>query len=364
MINDIFNIGKSKDTTEAVEIATKQISNPTLVVFVSSYGHFEGATKLLHEKYPLAQVIGMTGYAYSKTEAVTEYVGVWAINSGIEAKCDVMNDLDRFPMKHIKKLEQAVEQVHPGRENTICLAFMTNDQDCLTTTLNSVLMRKNVELIGATPFNSLECENPLGDKVSLNGIVYKNSCVYAVIKNLNGRVKVYKENIYQAIGKKMVVTKVNKETNEILELNGKPALKEYYSSIDEATNGTREGIIQNSICRLVGHEEFSLVTDILPKGMVCKKKLDVNDVICAEKLGDYRQVNAETKRMIDADFSKVSTIFTLDCIFRYLAFSEVNYIQTYLNTIQSIGKQVGFITGGETYKNQSMHQTMVCAVFE
>lgn len=363
-MNDIFCIGKSNNAVTAVESATKQITNPTLIVFVSSYEHFEEATRLLHEKYPSTQIIGMTGYAYSKNEAVTEYVGVWAINSGIEVKCDVINDLDRFPMKYIRKLEQSVDQVKPGRENTICLAFMTNNQDCLTTTLNSVLMKKNIELIGSTPFNSLEYENPLGDKVSLNGVVYKNSGVYAVIKNLNGKVKVYKENIYQAIGKKMVVTKVNKATNEIIELNGKPALEEYYSSVDEATNGTREGVIQNSICRLVGSEEFTLVTYILPKGMFCQKKLDVNDVICAVKLGDYKQINAETKRMIAADFNKVSTILTLDCIFRHLAFSQDGYTQEYLNNIQSIGKHVGFIVGGETYKNQSMHQTMVCAVFE
>lgn len=363
-MNDIFGIGKSNNAATAVESATKQITNPALIIFVSSYEYFEEATRLLHEKYPLAQIIGMTGYAYFNSEAVTEYVGVWAISSGIEVRCDVMGDLDRFPMKHIRKLEEAVDQVKPGRENTICLTFMTNNQDCLTTTLNSVLMKKNVELIGGTPFNSLKYENPLGDKVSLNGVVYKNSGVYAVIKNLNGKVKVYKENIYQAIGKRMVVTKVNKATNEIVELNGKPALKEYYNSVDEATDGTRAGIVQNSICHLVGHEEFTLVTDILPKGMFCTKKLDVNDVICAVKLGDYKQINAETKRMIAADFNKVSAILTLDCIFRYLAFSQDGYTQDYLKNIQSIGKHIGFITGGETYKNQSMHQTMVCAVFE
>ena len=36
-----------------------------------------------------------------------------------------------------------------------------------------------------------------GGRVSANGRVYKDSVAYAIVKNQNGRVKAYKENIYR-----------------------------------------------------------------------------------------------------------------------------------------------------------------------
>lgn len=364
MLRDYFCIGTSKNVSEAVEVATKQLDEAKFMVFISNYEYFDEATQILHEKYPLATIIGITGYVYSKSDTVKEFVAVWAINEGIEFQCDVMEDLQEYPIKHIKKLEQAVNRVKPGKENTICLAFMTNNQDVVTTTLNSVLVKNQIDLIGATPLRGLQYENPLGDKVSLNGVVYTNSCVYAIIKNTGGKIKVYKENIYRAIGQRMLVNKVNEETGEVIELNGKPAIQEYNRVVSEINDEKEHTIIPNSICRLVGNQEFTLVTYIKPESVVCMKKLMPNDVICAAELGDYKQINDETIKQIKADFNHISTIFTIDCIFRNITFDELNYTSTYLSKIQEMGKHIGMISGGETYKMQSTHQAMVCAVFE
>lgn len=364
MLKDYFGVGVSKNVSEAVEAATKQLNEAKFMVFISNYEYFDEVTQKLHEKYPSTTIIGVSGYVYSKLDTVKEFVAVWAINEGIEFECNVMEDLQEYPIKHIKELEQAVDKVKPGKENTICLAFMTNNQDVVTTTLNSVLVKNKIDLIGATPLRGLQYENPLCDKISLNGVVYTNSCVYAIVKNIGGKIKVYKENIYRAIGQRMLVDKVNQETGEVIELNGKPAVQEYNRVVSEINDKNEHTIIPNSICRLVGNQEFTLVTYIEPESVVCLKKLIPNDVICVAELGDYKQINDETIQQIKADFNHVSTIFTVDCIFRNTAFNELNYTSTYLSKIQKLGKHVGMISGGETYKMQSTHQAMVCAVFE
>lgn len=364
MLNDYWCIGTNKEVVQAVESATKDLSNPKFMVFASNYENFEEATRLLHEKYPECMIMGMSGYAYSKTETVTEYVAVWAVKEGVTVHCDVIEDLDQYPIKHIKKIEHSVEMVKPGRDNTVCLSFMTNGQDCLTTTMNSVLLKNHIELWGATPLRGLQYENPIGDKVSLNGKIYMNSCVYAVIKNNSGKAKVYKENIYCPIGQRMRITKMNKDTGEIMELNGKPALKEYQRVVGEIKGEDAKNIVGNSICRIVGNEEYTFVLEVQANKITCLKQLACNDVISVAGMGDYEAINQETIKKIKGDFTHITTIFTLDCIFRNLAFNERNYTKNYLSNVQSLGRHVGLITGGETYKLQSVHQTMVCAVFE
>lgn len=89
----------------------------------------------------------------------------------------------------------------------------------MLTTLHSVLKRQNISLVGGT-----------GDanKVSVNGKIYEDAVAYALIKNNNGRVKAYKENIYRQMGNYRFIASKTKKSEYILgQLNGKPAKQVY-----------------------------------------------------------------------------------------------------------------------------------------
>lgn len=361
MIKDQIFISKQKEVSSAIDEIAHSITNPKFIIFMSSYIKFEEASILLHKKYPEANIIGMSGNVYEKVDMIEDSILVWGFNDGVESVCNVIKDLDKCPIKYIKQIQVDSEHIKAGKDNTICVSFATNHQERLSTTLNTVLARTNIELMGGTPLKDMSTP---GDMVSLNGEVYKNACVYAFIKSVSGKVKIYKENIYKPTGHKMVVTKMDPTGRKILELNGRPALKEYYDCIDNATNGTRDNIILNSLCRLVGTEEYILATTLDKDGIIVYKEIDCNDILCAVELGDYKQIINRTVSTIKEDFRQISTIFTIDCLFRYFALKNVNYIQGYLNVIQSTAKQVGFLVAGEQYKTQYVNQTMVCAVFE
>ena len=361
-MKDYIGIGEGKNIEQAISNATKGLENPKLVIFICDYDKFDQVTKSLHDKYSNSNVIGMTGYAFSKSGMLSEGVLVWGITEGIDNVAGVIGDLDKYPVKHIKEFQNNINSINGAKENTICLEFSTNRQERLSTTMNAALNKTGIELIGGSPLKYPT--EPTGDKVSLNGKIYNNSCVYVLIKNLNGKVKVYKENLYKRVGRKMSVTKINSDTGEIIELNGKPALKEFYDVIDEATNNSRENIIMNSLCRMIGNEEYTLATDITNNGIRFYKELTTNDVVYANELGDYKKIIDETMANIAKEFKSISTIFTIDCLYRYFALDSVNYIKNYLDAINAKSKHVGFISAGEQYKTQFINQTMVCAVFE
>ena len=88
------------------------------------------------------------------------------------------------------------------------------------------------------------------------------------------------------------------------------------------------------------------------------------DVLTILQLGDVDRVVADTISQIKRDFSKVSGVFSVNCLFRYNLFSEHGYFETYLNRMQEIGCHGGFVGMGEHYNSQHINQSMSCVVFE
>lgn len=64
------------------------------------------------------------------------------------------------------------------------------------------------------------------------------------------------------------------------------------------------------------------------------------------------------------DFSKISLVFSIDCIYRYLLYNNKNFYNSYIENMSKFGSHFGVIGGGEQCNNQHVNQTMVCAVFE
>ena len=68
--------------------------------------------------------------------------------------------------------------------------------------------------------------------------------------------------------------------------------------------------------------------------------------------------------MIQRDFPKVSAVFSVNCLFRYLLFTQNNYMQDYLNDMGRLGNHAGVVGYGEHYNNRFVNQSMTCVVFE
>ena len=71
-----------------------------------------------------------------------------------------------------------------------------------------------------------------------------------------------------------------------------------------------------------------------------------------------------TLQRIRRDFNHISGVFSINCVFRYLLFSQEHHMEDYLKTMSTLGEHAGLIGFGEHYNQQFVNQTMTCVVFE
>ncbi len=358
-------IGKSNQSNPdvAVKEATVNLSQPNLIIFIAPYENLARTAELLHENYPGIPSIGTLGTTLvngNVSSIETIIVGF----HDVVVSADIIEGLSLCPISHISSLQENIKSVSPDKGNTVCFEFCTSEEERLVTTLNAGLAPYEISLVGGTVFGQPEGAAAL---VALNGKLYEDACCYAIIKNKTGRIKVYKENIYE--NKNNVfhhATKVDPSTGGLIELNYRPAHEVYTEELGVQKVNIIGNVLVNPMGRVVGDDVFiSSMREMTPDGTINNfKKINENDTICFLDLMDYEEVGKRTRERIKKDFRIPSFILSVDCIYRYLLFREKNYMSTHAANMASMGPHVGIIGGGEQYNNQHVNQTMVCVVFE
>ena len=262
-----------------------------------------------------------------------------------------------MPVKYINRVEKALQKINASSENTVCIDFCTGNDAAVLTTMYSILEKKKISLTGGTGD---------GGKVSVNGKVYTDADVFAFVKNTGGKVRVYKENIYCPLPQyRFIASKTDRSKYTVGELNGKPAKQVY-----EDTLGIREQDIvnqtfKNPIGKKNGQDICIIsIKEIAGNGLCCYRQVNDSDVLYLLETNDYPSIVEETVRQIKGDFGRISGIFSINCIFRYLFFSQERYMDQYLKTMGTLGMHAGLVGFGEHYNSQFVNQTMSCVVFE
>ena len=360
-IGNSFN----KDAKTAVAEATKGLSNPHMILFFANFNMVEAVAKELKERYPDVPTIGTCAISYYEKDASDNKLIVIGFGSDAKVKVGVLRYLSTTPLYDIMDLKNAVKEVGPGDEDTICMEFCTNDEEILVTTMNVVLGQKKVRLVGGTVFGV-----PDGKKgcVAVNGEIYEDACCYAVIKNTSGKIRTYSENIYKLKpdAKRHIATKVNLKTKELVQMDYKPASEVYANELGIPKSQIVDNVLENPLGRIIGDEVYICSQyGIGERGsLINYKKFNGNDTVAILHLEDYEAINADTRSKIKAENPKISFVFSVNCIYRHLLFTNKNHLQDFMNDMGSLGKHVGIVGGGEQYKTQHVNQTMVCAVFD
>lgn len=348
-----FGINQQGDLKQAVR---GLVQKPQFLMLLSNSDQFEMHVKQLEELYPNVPSIGCIGMCYD-TRVVEKGVGVVAFSDGISAATNVLEEVSTMPVKYIMRLQQDVASLNGSGKDTICIDFCSGNDACVLTTIYSVLGRRGISLVGGT-----------GDagKVSANGKVYQDAVAYALIRNHHGRVKAYKENIYHKMGDyRFIASKTDKAGYIIGELNGKPAKQVYQSILHVTEQEIQTQTFKNPFGKINGNEMCIIsIKEVKGNALACFRQVNDSDVLVMLELGDYKEVVRDTIRAIRKDFSRISAVFSVNCLFRYLLFSENNYMQNYLQDMSHLGNHVGLVGYGEHYNNQFVNQSMSCAVFE
>ena len=174
-MRQFFGMSQSGNLAEA----TRGLGRPQFIMLLSNDVQFEAHVKDLEALYPGVPSIGCIGMSYD-SRIVEKGVGIIAFTDGVTAAANVLEQVSTMPVKYIRRLEQDMAKVGGSDRDTVCIDFCSGNDACVLTTINTVLNRKGISLVGGT-----------GDKgkVSANGKIYPDAVAYGLIRNQNGRVK-------------------------------------------------------------------------------------------------------------------------------------------------------------------------------
>lgn len=339
-----------------LEEAVSGLKNPQFIMLLSNNDQFEAHVKALEKLYPNVPSIGCIGMSYD-TRIAEKGVGVIAFYDGVSARANVLEQVSLMPVKYIHRMEEDIQKVGGSGKDTVCIDFCTGNDACALTTIHTALRKNGISLVGGT-----------GDagKVSVNGKVYPDAVAYAIVKNLNGRVKTYKENIYHQYGNyRFIASDTDKARYIIGSLNGKPAKQVYQNILHVTDQEILTRTFQNPFGKINGNDTCIIsIKEVAGNALACFRQVNDSDVLILLELGDYRAIVKETIQKICRDFPKRSSVFSVNCLFRYKLFSQQNYMQEYLKEMAALGSHAGFVGYGEHYNNRFVNQSMTCVVFE
>ncbi|MCI8423497.1 MAG: hypothetical protein HFF50_08205 [Lawsonibacter sp.] len=351
-MKQFFGMSRRGNLQEAVS----GLYQPQFIMLLSNDTQFEEHVQTLEKLYPGVPSIGCIGMCY-QTQVVEHGVGVIAFSDGVAATANVLEQVSTMPVKYIRRLEQDMQRVNASSRDTVCIDFCSGNDACVLTTIHTALRQRGIPLVGGT-----------GDqgKVSVNGRVYPDGVAYALVRNLGGRVKTYKENIYHQLGDYRFIASDTDRANYTLgSLNGKPAKQVYQDILHVTDQEILTRTFQNPFGRLNGDDTCIIsIKEVNGNALACFRQVNDSDVLLLLELGDYRAITRQTIEQICADFPRRSAVFSVNCLFRYKLFSEQGYMQDYLREMASLGSHAGFVGYGEHYNNRFVNQSMTCVVFE
>ena len=350
-MRQFFGMSQSGNLQEAV----RGLDKPQLIMLMSNSGQFEAHVKKLEELFPKVPSIGCIGMSYD-TKVAEKGVSVIAYYGIAGAAANVLENVSLMPVKYIDRLEKDVHDVNGSGRDTVCIDFCSANDACVLTTIYSVLKHRNIPLVGGTGD---------GGKISANGKVYQDAVAYALVKN-NGRVKAYKENIYHQKGNyRFIASKTDKANYIIGKLNGKSAKQVYQDILHITEKEILTQTFKNPFGKITGSETCIIsIKEVNGNALTCFRQVNDSDVLIMLELGDYKAIVKNTIQTIRQDFPKISAVFSVNCLFRYLLFTENHYMQEYLNEMGTLGSHAGLVGYGEHYNNQFVNQSMTCVVFE
>ncbi|MCI9320464.1 MAG: hypothetical protein HFH05_10355 [Lachnospiraceae bacterium] len=345
-----------KSQTGNLQEAVRGLSKPQLILLLSNSEQFEAHVKKLEALYPNVPSIGCIGMSYD-TKVVEKGVGVIAFYDGISAAANVLEEVSVMPVKYIERLKQDVHKINSSSENTVCIDFCTGNDACVLTTVYSVLKHNNISLVGGTGD---------GGKVSANGKVYQDAVVYALVKNNRGKVKTYKENIYHQMGDyRFIASRTDKANYKIGLLNGMPAKQVYQDILHVTEKEIQTQTFKNPFGKINGDDTCIIsIKEVSGNALACFRQVNDSDVLIMLELGDYKAVVRDTIKKIKRDFPQISAVFSVNCLFRYLLFTENHYMDEYLKDMSTLNNHAGLVGYGEHYNNRFVNQSMTCVVFE
>ncbi len=142
-------------------------------------------------------------------------------------------------------------------------------------------------------------------------------------------------------------------------LTGRPAKQVYQEVLNIQESDITEQTFKNPLGKLSGKDVCIVSIKAVEGGaLTCYRQVNDSDVLILLELQEG------TIQKIHQDFQRISAVFSVNCLFRYLLFSQNNEMNNYLDAMGRLGSHAGLVGYGEHYNSQFVNQSMTCVVFE
>lgn len=364
----ISSLEDSKDAlNEVVEKIRKNNISPNLILFTSNCDDFYFYTKNLHEFFPESIILGTTSYINFNSEGLSHHgISAFAICDGVECSCGVLFEVSRFPKQYMGHIKIALDELS-STENTCCVEFCTafsNGEELVLDTFEEVFENRKIQVFGSSSGN---CLNNKQSMVSLNGECYQNSCVFAFIHNLEGRIFFYKENLYKPMGPIFSVTDIDVDSRTIYEFDDKPAADVIASALKIPLEELGENLCSHPMGRIIGNKLYITESDkIFPDGSISYFSQIYNRTKMALlEVCDFDATWEKSKIEISKMVKKPSFSIVVNCSARSHLFEKNNRMEDFNKTLtHNYGQFFGISGYGEQIDFLHLNQTMIIALFE
>ncbi len=341
-------------------------ASPKLLIVFSEQNMLWYFSSKLKNRYPDAIVIGSSTYINFSSEGYSHCgASVLAVNDGVECHEGILFDVDRHPAMYKAHIKQALDKLSTY-ENTCCLEFVTafgKGEEIVLDTFEEVLEGSGIRVAGGSAGTSSEGNETI---VALNGDVYKQSCVFVFIHNLNGKISFFRESIFKSTAHKFVATYADCEERQVYEYNNRPAASILAETLSVPVNELEEHLHMHPMGRIVGNEIFITEAEkVFDDGSISYYSRIYNHTkIILLEPDDEKRVWSETCQRVFNEIKNPSFSVVVNCLARSKYFEKKNSFGEFVNTLRSYGKFAGLSGYGEQLDYIHLNQCMVLIVFE
>lgn len=370
MIDSRAAFSKLREFNELFKDLCNQLGDdePKLIIFSSEYPVFELLTEAFSKEFPTCTIIGTSSYVqFCDKGCATCGAGALAIYSGIECASGVLLDAAHYPMRYSKEVTNAIDSLS-NTENTICMEFSSAFCGCEETiqdTFRTLLAPRGIPVFGG----SAGCvPTEKNTAISLNGKVYEEASVFVLIKNLGGRIEIFKENLFKPTAHFFTATDVDCDERAVYEFDGIPATEAYANALNVSADQIEEARVMHPLGRISDKEIYIAEiceTDLESGKITCYSRIYNRTKLAVMEVDDMDEVWNDTARRVKDVIPNPTLSLCVNCTSRAGYFVKEGRLEDFNDKLkEEYGSFFGISGFGEQTNYEHLNMSFLIAAFE
>ncbi len=355
------------------EIARNLHKEPGFVLFFASTVYsFEKLTELFKQKYPQAQIVGVTTTGEIGPQGYSEYSLSAQSFSGEFGKVQavLMKDIVKYPIFDRGNLVQAAKSIgiqvgsKTIEKEGLGLVFpvgLKAGEEKMLSVVNSIFHYDGFPIFGGTAGDDAKF---VTTKVSVNGEITSTGGAAIFLKPVVD-FYIYKENIFKSTGKQVKITKADAEKRIVYEMNNRPAAEVYAELLKVPKNDLGKHFALHPLGRKF-NQDFLIASPFQVKSSgEVEFYCQVYEGAIVDILEPKNPVLEMEKTIADFSgrFTQLHGVLGCNCILRKVQFQNEQLFSKLNTQLSVLPNLCGFSSYGEQLNKSQLNQTLLLIGF-